>query len=309
MIEPFKCLILYENSQQRGQGVTVNLDCPLHLNITSAAVDTFDDAKDTFEQFWSNDSNANYTRRTVTDSDTMECPISNILHSRAEQIDELERRAFTLKNNTGQQIRVHMIASGEKNVSPYNAKTIQYLEHHHTMPLSFTATMTEIINLEPVEIAVEDRIQTVSGQGRNDTTHHHLDIQIPGFQWLHRVSIEYTGRKFIALIPRSISIQSKLDSDWRLKNSVQVLACVQSLNGGRRLSLHSPFEIINKTDHAIFLSISPDPRYNPELDSSDRISDGLSAQSEVMPGTLIISSIEILHIIALVNDFTFDCAR
>ena len=91
-----------------------------------------------------------------------------------------------------------------------------------------------------------------------------MDIQIPGFQWLHSVSIEDEGRKFIDLIPRSLAVQSKVDADWRLRNGLQLLAHVQSLHGGRRLSLRSPFEVVNKTDHPILLSLSPDPRHAPQ---------------------------------------------
>eukprot|EP00956_Cyclotella_meneghiniana_P044012 scaffold297791_cov182-Cyclotella_meneghiniana.AAC.1 len=109
LIEPSKCLVLYEQSQERGQGVTINMDCPLHLNITSAAIDTFDDAKNTFEKFCSSTADISYPRQSVSDLDTIiEGPLSHgitLIHSRAKSIDEGERRAFAMRNNTGQQIR------------------------------------------------------------------------------------------------------------------------------------------------------------------------------------------------------------
>eukprot|EP00804_Cyclotella_cryptica_P020229 CCRYP_010930-RC/>CCRYP_010930-RC protein AED:0.04 eAED:0.04 QI:95/1/1/1/0.91/0.91/24/65/5640 len=270
LIEPFKCLILYEKSQVRGKGVTINIDCPLHCNITGALIETIDDARDTFEMFLSSDPCMNYTRQNVRESTLIECLHStDILHACAEHIKEQERRAFALKNSTGQQIRVHTLSSIEKTLSGSSSNrrsTIYYLDHSKTMPLFFPATFTAIRNLKPIEIPIEDR--NPSG---NDTpsNQHVIDIQIPGFQWLHGVSIEETGRKFLELVPRSLQVQSKINSDWRLKNGVQVLADVQCVNGGRRLSLHSPFEVVNKTNHTISLSFSPNPRAVPDIATVD----------------------------------------
>ena len=269
LIEPFKCLVLYEKSQERGQGVTINMDCPLHLNITSAAIDTFDDAKNTFESFCSSTADITYPRQSVSDLDTIiESPPSHgicLIHSRAEVIDEGERRAFALTNNTGQQIRVHTLSSLDKSVAccKTTRTRVFYLDHEQTMPLTFPATTTVIRNLKPIEVMVEDHNDQV--QNRLSNHHHHLiDIQVPRFQWLHGVSIEDAGQKFIDLIPRSLAVQSKVDADWRLRNGLQLLAHVQSLHGGRRLSLRSPFEVVNKTDHSILLSLNPDPRYTPQ---------------------------------------------
>lgn len=249
----------------RGEGLTINFDCPLHLNITSASIDTFDDAKETFELFWSSGQNVYHSRESLSDSTEFECPTSNniaLIHSQAENIDESERRAFALKNMTGQQIRVHTLYDTSKSMT-----TIYYLDQKQTMPLSFPATLTEIRNFETVEVRVEDRSNSLAPDQNKLLHRHTIDIQVPGFHWLHGVSIEETGRKFIALIHRSSQIQTKINADWRLWNSVQLLADVQSLNGGRRLSLHSPFEIVNKTDHIVSLSISPDPRYCPQSDA------------------------------------------
>lgn len=251
----------------------------MHLNITSAAIDTFDDAHETFELFWSSDQNVNHSRESVSDSTVLECLSSNdttLIHSQAEQIDESERRAFALKNNTGQQIRVHTLYG-----TPKSRTTIYYLDPRQTMPLSFPATLTKVWNFETVEVRVQDRSNSLTAD-RDTLSHHHtIDIQVPGFRWLHGVSIEETGRKFISLTHRSPQIQSKISADWRLANCVQLLADVQSLNGGRRLSLHSPFEIINKTDHTISLSIGPDPRHCPQSDAYD----GQSTKAEyVNPG-------------------------
>lgn len=259
----------------RGQGITVNLDCPLHFNVTSAALDTFDDAKETFESFYKQLDAPEVMISKPTDLDyaTIECPTSNeltLLHSRAAPIDESERRAFTLRNITGQQIRVHSLSTNTEDDSRSKV-TIHYLDHKSTMPLSFPATLTAYVinanrsvrHMEHVEVAVED-----VKRSSHHHHHHEIDIQIPGFKWLHGVSMEETGRKFIGLNPRSSEIQSKIDADWRLSNSIQVLVDIRAINGGRRLSLLSPFEVVNKTDHSISLSFSPDPLHCPQSENS-----------------------------------------
>lgn len=273
-------MILYDKSSVRGQGVTINLDCPLHVNITSAAIDTFDDARDTFESFHKLiKEGVTVPKQMGPGTSTIECHTSSgitLLHSQAELVDEAERQAFTLKNNTGQQIRVHTVSTIKEDTLGSKA-TIYYLDHTKTMPLSFPATVTSIRNLEHVEVAVEDYSPSNSSEKRTSHHRHVVDVHVPGFQWLHGVSIEETGRKFLNLIPRSPQIQSKVDADWRLNNGVQLLADVRSINGGRRLSLHSPFELINKTDHSISVSFSPDPLHCPQSEKS-------FASEDVYPG-------------------------
>lgn len=41
LVEPFKCLVLYERCTDRGKGITFNADCPLHVNVTSAVIGTY----------------------------------------------------------------------------------------------------------------------------------------------------------------------------------------------------------------------------------------------------------------------------
>ena len=51
LVEPFQFLILYEKSKRRGDGITFNADCPLHVNFSSALVETIDDAINGFKLF------------------------------------------------------------------------------------------------------------------------------------------------------------------------------------------------------------------------------------------------------------------
>lgn len=65
--------------------------------------------------------------------------------------------------------------------------------------------------------------------------------------------MEKIGKHFVELIPRSLSLQAKVNGDWRLKNALHVLTEVNSVNGGRRMTVSSIFELVNKTDHPLFL--------------------------------------------------------
>jgi hypothetical protein len=229
---------LYENSEVRGKGVTFEADCPLHVNFTSALVETVDDARDTFEMFWSKGSNP--ACQTCPDPTIADCiPSSDItvLHAQAARIEEQERRAFALKNNTGQQIRIHAMSSMKEHLSGCTT-TVYYLDHLQTMPLFFPATLTTIRNLKHIETPIEgDRNRSSLPTSMVESSNHHLvDIQIPGFQWLHGVSIEETGRQFIDLIPRSLHVRSKINND--VSNRCTIL-----LHSFRRLTPASSYAI------------------------------------------------------------------
>ncbi len=95
------------------------------------------------------------------------------------------------------------------------------------------------------------------------------------------------GKHFVELIPRSLSMQAKVNGDWRLKNALHMLTEVNSVNGGRRMTVSSLFELVNKTDHPLYLgnfyffmlffsleiflqvyfsslALNPDPRHFPK---------------------------------------------
>lgn len=270
-VEPVRCLVLHEKSDSRGKGLTLNIDCPLHLNITGALIETLDDAVETFEMFWSKASNQRGHRTQVKKRHSLGCLVATstsndprlpsssltVYHSPAEELQDTERVAFSFKNHTGQRIRVHTHSTFE--ADPSNSKTtLFYLDHLQLMPLSFPATISVIKNMASTEVPIkgDQDVQMISKKQQGVSRSHVIDVQIPGFRWVRGISIEDTGKHFVPIIPRSLSLQAKVSEDWRLKNALQILAEVQSLNGGRRLSVQSPFEIINKTDHAILLGKS-----------------------------------------------------
>ena len=294
LVEPFRCLTMYEQSTTRGKGVIFSAGCPLHLNITGASIDTIDDAIDTFRTFLLGENSEcpaqhlpNKSRPQTTIATTVTTDESGqkltVLHKFPETLNEQERVAFSLKNFSGQRIRVHTQSDLEAEIS--SSKTaVMYLDHNSLMPVSFPATETVIKNLQPVEVPFED--------DQNITTHqkqftlprnHSIDIQVPGFRWARDISLDKIGKHFIELIPRSPFVQAKANADWRLKNALNILAEVNSVNGGRRLCIMSPFEVVNKTDHSIFIAVHPDPRHLPQdetleskqNDSQDNIINGV----------------------------------
>ena len=260
-------MVLYEKSESRGQGITFNSDCPLHFNITSDLIETIDDALKTFDLFFKSGSVDDKTPvptkrlssdpgvvKTVT-ADTRGGHNLTVIHSPADQVDDSERTAFSLKNTTGEQVRIHTHSAIESDIAK-SQTTIMYLDHLQLMPLSFPATETVIKDLQAVEVLCKgDQNKRLSlHQSQLDiATSHDIDLQIPGFQWVRNISFDLTGKHFVQLIPRSLSIQNKIDEDWRMKNVLQMLTEVNSMNGGRRLTITSPFEVINKTNHPIFL--------------------------------------------------------
>ena len=48
MLEPYVCVCLYEKCTERGQGLVLRANCPLHVNLSGAFFDTLDDALEAF---------------------------------------------------------------------------------------------------------------------------------------------------------------------------------------------------------------------------------------------------------------------
>jgi len=59
-------------------------------------------------------------------------------------------------------------------------------------------------------------------------------------------------------VPSLIHHQSKLQ-DWRIKNVLQLLTDIRIVDGGRQISVFSPIEIVNRTQHKIQIASHVDP--------------------------------------------------
>ena len=286
LIEPFRCLTMYEQSTTRGKGITFNASCPLHLNITGASIETIDDAIGSFSLDNSEDSSktspkGNRSQEIVAQIVTKDESGHKltVLHKIPESLNEQERVAFSLRNLSGQRIRVHTQSDLEAELSS-SKTTVMYLDHSQLMPVSFPATETVIKNLEPVEVPFEGD-QNITSQHKQFTVsrNHSVDVQVPGFLWARGISLDRMGKHFVELVPRSPSVRAKTKTDWRLQNALHMLAEVNSVNGGRRLSIMSPFEVVNKTDHSICVTIHPDPRHLPESEEDNDLEHGSAVKS------------------------------
>jgi hypothetical protein len=172
-------------------------------------------------------------------------------HRIAEQLNEHDRVAFSLKNSTGDLVRVHEHTASDARLAPI---TIFYLEHSHLMPVQFPATESVINNLRSLELPFQgDQKVTYNQRRLKSVIDLEIDVQVPGFRWVKNISFDKSGKHFVQLFPRSQTVDAKIREDWRLRNALHILTEVRSINGGRRLSIKSPFEIINKTNHPIFI--------------------------------------------------------
>jgi hypothetical protein len=228
--------------------------CSFHLRIQFFP-ETMDDAIKTYELFRAGSITQQHNLRNVNGMDIRTSSAEDergrdvtVIHRFAEHLEGSGRVAFSLENCTGELLRVQTRTPHETEIS------IVYLNHTRLMPLSFPATQTAIKNLENVEVPFKgDQNVSQFRQKLKNVASHEIDFQIPGFRWVRGVSFDKTGKHFLQVIPRSTVIESKIADDWRLKNALHVLAEIMSVNGGRRLSITSPFEVINKTDHPIIL--------------------------------------------------------
>jgi len=298
LVEPYKCLILYEKSSSRGQGVTFTAHNPFHFNVTGALLETLDEAASSFSTFWSNifgspspetaieTNNTNHqrtddldlqskNRATISSQEvveTMNGPL-HVSHQIPPPLNDGERVAFSLFNVTGQRIRIHQ-QEGSTHPSSEEKTLVTYVNHLQSTKLSFAATMSVVRNLHVIEIPLERDMyrSNVFRSQKSSSAHHAVDVQLPGFEWIQGISVDTAGRQFESLSPRSKETQSKLRRDWRLKNALQILTEVGLDNGGRQLTLRSPFEVTNLTSHPISFIANPDAKQHP-IFNADIVSD------------------------------------
>lgn len=231
-----------------------------YIMVIPIRPETIDDAVKTYERSQGSTSTmGKHSKRRSLDSKALNEVYSvdrvnhiNFHHEFAEQLHENERVAFSLKNSTGERVRVHTHSDLESDKS--TTATISYLDHLNLMPLSFPATETVISNMRSLELPFKGDQNIATNRLRANTVIDlEIDLQVPGFRWLRKISFNKPGKHFVQLIPRSSIVQAKVDEDWRLRNALQILTEVSSVNGGRRLTIKSPFEIVNKTNHPIFV--------------------------------------------------------
>ena len=275
LVEPFKCIVLYEKSR-RGNGITFNSRCPFHINMSGAFFETLTFAARSFAPKISTLLGLQPTQKIDGKSDDYG------KHEESQHEDHSKenenKSAFVLINLTGDNIRYHQ---RERKGS---TQFIQYLGNRGAAVLSFPATRSLVMNLSIVEIPVykngEQIINDAAKSGHVDSSNY-INLQVPGFQWSRSINVDVTGKNFVGLHPKShilqvstknvskdllrnypsygIIIQNKLANDWKLANALSMLTDVSFHDGGRKITISSTFEILNKTTHRIQLASHPDP--------------------------------------------------
>lgn len=284
LIEPFEFLVAQEHSRMRGRGITFEADSPLHVNFSGALLQVFGETLDTFstlvkDTFGEKGNEARALKRAssfgapsndrlgkriedlICSSDGKQ--MIRVLHEIPKPLKAEDRVAFSMRNLTGQKIRVHQ--QNDHNVSSLLARptVVSYLEQRQTMGLTFAATISMIKNLAPVEVPYPGLPNSPTiGQSKDSLTHA-IDLQVPGFRWLQGIKVDTFGRRFETLTPRSDDVLSKISRDWRLRNALMLLTEIGLDNGGRLVTVRSLFEVTNNTTHPIKLVFDPDPRRHP----------------------------------------------
>ena len=215
LLEPYHSIILYEESFDRGKGVTISSECPFHFNITGALFDTLDDAIDLSSDAWRDfnefsnlseeiDFTNNSFTKNISNDESVDHSITSldVTHRNLRPLESHDRVAYSILNLTGEKIRYHQQSST-------SSKLINYLENLSANELRFPATRSVARNLKMVEIPLDsyDLEKVPSSLGDYRVASHLVDIQIIGFSWIKGVSIDEHGRHFEDLVPRSQRVQ------------------------------------------------------------------------------------------------------
>jgi len=184
LIEPYSCYVLYETCKDRGQGVTIRAECPLHINLSGALIDTIEDALQTFSASTSRKKEAG--NPTAPDNLSSKSEIKSALKKTAkmdpsadaERSKEVEtfkkelisvagrgdpitvtheaplnlspedRVAFSFVNLSGQRVRFHQY---DNEISTETA-SLKYLKHGGRTRLQFAASTNVIRNKHIMEV-------------------------------------------------------------------------------------------------------------------------------------------------------------
>lgn len=221
LLEPYHCIVSIEKSLKRGQGLKIRSDCPMHLNVTSASLESMDAA-------------INNMRRSLvclfdSKSASEQNDSATVIHRTSLSKMTEPVRSYGV-DNTGSEIEIMHLLDGPSldiNVSPFlfinhsgfrvrfcqklpaPKLLIRYLDHGDSVPLQMPATRSIVRNLKVTEVPC-----LASSSKRSNKvieTRHTLDLQIPGFKWV-QLSVDTVGMRFIELRPKSSAVNVSIES-------------------------------------------------------------------------------------------------
>jgi len=301
LLEPYQFTLLYEKSKYRGTGISLNADCPLHLNISGALLLIIDEVIDSFsrliKEVFGQDMEQELERV---------IPKSSLLRERMSVGDKVrlhnneqltvvhdipkpllgDRVAFSFCNLTGQKLRINQQESYGTDFERMKPAIVTYLNHDESTSLSFDATISVVKNMTVVEVPYPGLPNSHSLQRAKRSTKHAVNVQLPGFRWVEGIKVDTFGRKFESLRPRSSDLLSKITQDWRLENALQLLVEVGLDNGGRLVTVRSLFEVRNNTTHPLSLLLHPDPQHNPDIRAKN-VTDNTGSTSSLSGGSVV----------------------
>jgi hypothetical protein len=292
--------MLHENSKERGTGFLIDSDSPFHLNLSGALLQVLSDTVKSFsnlinDTFGEAAASNVALRRSVglhspthsrvgalieDELRTIDGHELNVIHEIPKPLRDDDRVAFSLKNLTGQRIRIHQQSDYSSGPAMGKPVIVSYLNQGESMGLTFAATISVVKNLGVVEVPYPGFSNSKSVGSNQGSLHHAIDLQVPGCRWIQGVKVDTFGRRFESLTPRSAQVLAKIFRDWRLRNAMMVLTEVGQDNGGRSVTVRSLFELRNSTTHPMKLIYNPDPRYRPDIASiSEEVDDPLKTSS------------------------------
>lgn len=294
LIESYRFNAIYEKSRFRGSGLLFNSDSCLQLIVSSALLVIFEEVfdgfsrliRETFELDTSSTGVKEDTQLTQASDRLLLADSflgSDIIHEMPLLLNKENRVAFSLRNITGQRIRI-LRPFGQLRM-PTKLASLSYLDHAETTKLSFSPSISMVKNLQVTEVAYPG-LPSSSLQNYKNVSSHTVDMQLQGFRWLEGIAVDTFGRSFANIIPRDPDVNAKIRNDWRLENVMKLLVEVGLKSGGRQVTIRSVFSLTNKTIHNVSLLIHPDPSFKCHDDHINAIGGNQVDQQTVYPSSM-----------------------
>ena len=209
LVEPYQCYLLYEKCAERGEGLTLRAECPLHVNLSGALFDTLDDALQTFAATTAEEkpgqgsgkekeipgtngilkrpsidyTNTKRYKRAFPSFTFMPEEVQShgravtVTHEAPSILSPEHRVAFSLVNLAGQRVRFHQLSNGD-----IDRANLKYLKHGGRARLQFAASTTIVLNKNIIEVpfelqhGVDDRLRRLEKSDRNSESQFPLGL-------------------------------------------------------------------------------------------------------------------------------------
>lgn len=306
LLEAYEVFTWYERSKYRGSGLFFRSDSPFHVNISGALLVIVDEVVDSFRRMIRDTFGVNFAgedtekkgstiskgyaslsdRRNVAIPDSIDS--TKLVHVMPEPVRSNDRVAFSIRNMTGQELRLCRPESLEGESRAPGPAILNYVDHAQSIQLEFCPSISMVKNMSVVEVAYPGLPNSNRNVVKNAAaSSHSIDLQVPGFRWLKGVEVSTFGRSFASIIPRSEELIAKAKVDWRLSNMFKLLVEVGLQNGGRQVTVRSLFSVVNKTSHTIGLLLNPDPTFEPmrsTMEVDPKAEPNTTPDTELLPG-------------------------